>query len=427
MKEERLEDFKYDMERCIGCGGCRWVDHIYMPGVKFGQRCPSIERYLFNDHMASGRLKIANALLEKRLDYSPYLLEVIYQCNLCGACDVGCKRNLDLEVLSVLEKLRIRAVEDGKGPMPMHKAISRNILDKKNRYGANQGMRFNWMERKLTTKNSKSELLYFAGCSSSFVKRDLARATADLLNRMGLGFLVLNEEGSEEWCCGHPLIVTGQIREVKGIVENNLKMIRDTEAKAVLTNCAQCYKTLKVDYPKIMGLSTLDLGFKVIHIVELVDDLIEKGKLRFDRELKMKATYHDPCNLGRLSEDWIHWEGSRKRYGILEPPKVFRRGTYGVYDPPRRILKSIPGIEFIEMIRFKENAFCCGFGGGVKEAFNEFSQWTASKRIEEAEEIGAEILVTSCPYCEMQFEEVVERRGLNLKILDILELIQIAI
>ena len=101
-KERRLEDFKYDAERCIGCGGCRWVDHIYMSGVKYGQKCPSIQRYLFLDHQAAGRLKIANALLEGRLRYSPYLLKTIYQCNLCGACDVGCKRNLDLEVLSVL-------------------------------------------------------------------------------------------------------------------------------------------------------------------------------------------------------------------------------------------------------------------------------------------------------------------------------------
>ncbi len=120
-------------------------------------------------------------------------------------------------------------------------------------------------------------------------------------------------------------------------------------------------------------------------------------------------------------------EGERKRYGILEPPKIFRRGTRGVYDPPRRILSNIPGIEFMEMIRYKENAFCCGFGGGVKEAFREFALWTASRRIEEAEEVGAEALVTACPYCEEQFQEVVEMRGLSLKILDISELISLSI
>ncbi len=427
----KLKDFKYDMERCIGCSGCRWVDHIYMSGVKYGQRCPSIERYLFNDHLASGRLKIANALVEKRLDYSPYLLDVIYQCNLCGACDVGCKRNLDLEVLSVLEMLRVKAVEDGQGPMPEHKACAENILKKKNRYGGSQKTRFSWMDKNLIRGNEKnrapSELLYFVGCASSFVKRNLAKSTADLLNKIGVGFSVLNGEGSEEWCCGHPLIVTGQVKDAKDIVENNLKMIRNTKAKTVITNCAECYKTLKVDYPKIMGFSTEDLGFKVIHLVELVDDLIGKDEIKFNKEVRMKVAYHDPCHLGRLSEPWIHWEGERKKYGVLEPPKIFRRGTYGIYDPPRRILDSIPGIEFVEMIRYKENAFCCGFGGGVKEAFNEFALWTASKRIEEVGEIGAEALITACPYCEEQFEEAVKRKNLNLKILDMAELIHLAI
>jgi len=259
------------------------------------------------------------------------------------------------------------------------------------------------------------------------VKKNLAISTADLLNKIGINFYVLNEGDLQEWCCGHPLIVTGQLKDAKKIIENNLKMIRNVEAKTVLTNCAECYKTLKVDYPKVMGFSTEELGFKVIHLVELIDDLIRKNEIRFKRETEMKVTYHDPCNLGRLSEPWIKWEGKRKRYGILEPPKIFRRGTHGVYDQPRTILSSIPGIKFIEMIRYKENAFCCGFGGGVKEAFNEFSLWTAGKRIEEAEEIGVEALVTACPYCEEQFEEVVRRKNLNLKILDIAEVIHLAL
>ena len=420
----RLEDFKYDMERCIGCSGCRWVDHIYMSGVKYGQRCPSIDRYLFNDHLASGRLKIANAFIEKRLDYSPYLLDVIYRCNLCGACDVGCKRNLDLEVLSVLESLRVRAVEDGQGPMAGQKACAENILNKKNRYGGNQKTRFDWMDKESI---SNPEVLYFAGCAASFVKKSVAQSTAAFLNKLGVGFSVLNEEGSQEWCCGHPLIVTGQIKDARNIVEHHLKSIRDTGAKTILTSCAECYKTWKVDYPKIMGLSTEDLGFQVVHLVELIDDLIGKGGIQFNREVKMKVTYHDPCNLGRLSEPWMHWEGKRGKYGVLEPPKKFRLGTYGIYDPPRRILKSIPGIELGEMIRYKENAYCCGSGGGVKEAFKEFSLWTASRRIEEAEETGAEAIITACPYCEQQFEEVVKSKGLNIRVLDMAELIDLAL
>jgi Fe-S oxidoreductase len=428
-KERRLEDFKYDAERCIGCGGCRWVDHIYMSGVKYGQKCPSIQRYLFLDHQAAGRLKIANALLEGRLRYSPYLLKTIYQCNLCGACDVGCKRNLDLEVLSVLELLRARAVEDGKGPMPEHKALCKNITSKKNRYGASQKARFKWVDKDWFNEKDRSSpaYLYFVGCASSFFDRSLAKSTAGLLHKTGATFSLLNKKDSEEWCCGHPLIVTGQIKEAKKIIENNLKAIKETRAQVVLTSCAECYKTIKVDYPKIMGVSTKDLGFKVTHLVEFLDDAIEKKEITFKKKLNMKVTYHDPCNLGRLSEPWIHWEGVRKKYGVLDPPKEFRRGTYGVYDPPRRILNRIPGIELVEMIRHKENTWCCGAGGGVKEAFFDFSMWTASKRLEEMEEAGAEAIITACPYCKEIFQQAAKKTEKQVKVLDIVEVLHLAL
>jgi len=430
-KVRKLEDFKYDAERCIGCGGCRWVDHIYMSGVKYGQRCPSIQRYLFLDHQASGRLKIANALLEGRIKYSPYLLKTIYQCNLCGACDAGCKRNLDLEVLSVLELLRIKAVEDGQGPMAEQKKLSKIITATKNRYGASQKTRFGWMEeggRNEAAKGlSSPEVLYFVGCAASFSRKDLAKTTFGLLGKIGVECCFLNGAGNEEWCCGYPLIATGQIKNAQLLIEHNLKAIKASGAKTVLTTCAECYKTIKVDYPKMLGISTEDLGFRVMHLVELIDDLLTKKSIEFCNQLRMTVTYHDPCNLGRLSEPTIHWEGERKMYGILDPPKRVRRGTHGIYDAPRRVLSAIPGIEFVEMVRFKENAWCCGAGGGVKEAFPDFSMWTAQKRLQEVEETGAEALISACPYCEELFKEAAKERGSQLRILDIAEIIRLAL
>jgi hypothetical protein len=116
----KLETYRYDMERCVICGGCRWVDHIYTPGVRFGVRCPSIAYYDFNEYVAYGREEIGLALINGELDYSPRFIDAVFQCQLCGACDAGCKRNLDLEVLMVLETLRARCVEAGQGPLPPH-------------------------------------------------------------------------------------------------------------------------------------------------------------------------------------------------------------------------------------------------------------------------------------------------------------------
>jgi len=131
--------------------------------------------------------------------------------------------------------------------------------------------------------------------------------------------------------------------------------------------------------------------------------------------------------LGRLSEPWIPWEGKHVRWGCTEPPKEWRRGTYGIYEPPRKILRSIPGIELVEMIRVRENAWCCGAGAGMREADKDFALWTAGGRLDEVRQIGAEAIVSSCPYCKENFKEAVNARDEKVKVYDISELILDAI
>ena len=122
-----LSNFAYDMSRCIKCKGCYWVEHTYMPGVRFSTRCPSNVWNDFDAYGAFGKCRIGLAVLEGKLQWTPKLLEIIYADPLCGACDVGCKRNLDLEIELILESLRVRAVKDGAGPMPAHKKVADNI------------------------------------------------------------------------------------------------------------------------------------------------------------------------------------------------------------------------------------------------------------------------------------------------------------
>jgi Fe-S oxidoreductase len=142
------------------------------------------------------------------------------------------------------------------------------------------------------------------------------------------------------------------------------------------------------------------MGFKVLHVTEYFNQLIKEGKIQFNKAVKANVTYHDPCNLGRLSEDWYHWQGQRLRNGILEPEKIWRRGDKGVYEPPREILKQIPGINLVEMERTRDNAFCCGGGAGVKNTYKEYALETARERFEEVKGTGAEMIVTCCPACK---------------------------
>jgi len=419
----KLEQYQYDMERCIHCGGCRWVDHIYTPGVRFGVKCPSIARYDFDEYSAYGREEIGLALLKGELDYSPRFIDAVFQCQLCGACDAGCKRNLDLEPLLALETLRARCVADGQGPLPAHKKVAESIAKSNNRYGSPHDNRPKWLTKDVKPA-AKADICYFVGCAASYTATALAQATARILQATGTEFMLL---GSEEWCCGHPLYVSGQVDAFVKQMEHNLEALEKSGAGTVLVNCAECYKTWKVDYPKVLGKSTADMGFNVVHIVEYVDQLLKDGKLKFDNPVELKLTYHDSCNLGRLSEPWIHWEGTRGKYGCLEPSKEYRRGTYGIYQPPRDILSAIPGVELVEMYRMRENTWCCGAGGGVRDANKDFALWTAQDRLEEAKAVGAEAIVSACPYCRENFSEAIKNQGEKLKAYDITELIARAI
>ena len=168
---------------------------------------------------------------------------------------------------------------------------------------------------------------------------------------------------------------------------------------------------------------------EVLHTSEYFSRLIEEGKLKPNKKVATTVTYHDPCYLGRMGEPYIHWEGREipGHIRIFDPPKEYRRGTYGVYEPPRDVLNSIPGLKIVEMDRRKEFTWCCGAGGGVRESNPEFAGWTARERILEAETTGAEAIVTACPGCEQSFRDTIKSSGSSLKIYDIIELLEKAV
>jgi Fe-S oxidoreductase len=248
----QLEDYRYDALSCPRCSNCKWVDHVYVRSHRFAKICPINTRYGFNAYSAHGLLDIALALLDGRLDYTPGLLGAVYRCTLCGACDVRCKRNLDLEILMVLEGLRHRCVRDGQGPPPEHRAISERVASSHNRYGAPAANRLGWLDKR-ARRAQKAEVLYFVGCNQSYVQKGSARAVAQLLRASGAVFALL---GEEEWCCGRPLMAAGLSEPARELMQHNLEALAATGATTIVTGCAECYKTWKVDYPRLLKKST---------------------------------------------------------------------------------------------------------------------------------------------------------------------------
>jgi Fe-S oxidoreductase len=389
-----------------------------MPGIQFPTRCPSNTWNDFDSYGAFGKMRIGTAIAEKRLKWTPKLLEIIYADPLCGACDVGCKRNLDLEIGLTLEALRIQAVKDGAGPMPAHKKVAQNIAKNHNQFGAPHENRKKWLTPDIKVAQ-KADLIYFVGCSASYTNPEIAKATAKILNASGTPFTIMQDE----WCCGNTLFSVGMIDEARELAKRNIEAIKKTGATTLLTSCAEGYRMWKVDYPKMLNIPTADLGFRVIHLVEFVDEVIHKGSLKLTKPVDLRLAYHDSCGISRLSDPWTPYKGERGWMGTVSPALKRRRGKSGLYSQPRNILNSIPGVKFVEMPRTRENSFCCGAGRGTKEAFPELASFSAKHRLEEVRKVGAEALISACPWCKNNFAQAAKESGDSLKVMDISELI----
>ena len=229
----------------------------------------------------------------------------------------------------------------------------------------------------------------------------------------------------DEWCDGNYVCATGQMDLAKELAEHNVAAIEASGAKTVITSSAECYKSLKVDYPKLLRKSTEDMPYTTLHLTEYLDQLMQEGKLEFKNPVQMKVTYHDPCNLGRLSEPWQEWVPNYVR--VIPIGKVWRRGDRGIYDPPRNVLKGISGIELVEMERSRSNAWCAGSCGGTAVAFPDFALWTAGERIEEALATGADAIVTCSPEVKELLIKAADAKKASMAVYDITEIILQAI
>ena len=419
-----LERYQGDMEMCCRCSCCKFIPMQQVKGWEYANVCPSISKYNFHSYSGGGRLNIGAEMLKKGFNYTDKLLDIVYNCQMCGACGVSCNYAMDMEVLQPINEFRIKCVEDGKTNPALGKAIKH--LREQGSMVPTTGKRGDWaagLHIKDAAKE-KVEVLYHVGCLTSYDKnmQKLAKATAKILKKAKVDFGIA---GDNETCCGGRAYQMGYEKDFLKQARKNMAFVKKTGAKTIVTSCADGYQAFKVLYDKYK----LKEDLEVLHISEYMARLIDEGRLKLRKKLDLAVTYHDPCRLGRLGEPWVHWEGKKipgDRF-VFDPPKQYRRGTQGVYQPPRDVLKSIDGITFTEMTRIKEYAWCCGAGGGVNESNPQFAQWTARKRIEEANATGAEAIVTACPWCEKTLIEAIEESGSQLKVYDIVELVEKAI
>jgi Fe-S oxidoreductase len=319
-------------------------------------------------------------------------------------------------------ELRAKLVEDGQC-LPQHKAMIDSFRKEGNTLSKPKADRGKWAEG-LDVKRSnkeKAEVVFHAGCQFSYDEelQKAARAAVTLLKNAGVDISIMDEK---ETCCGTRAYTMGYRREFTKSAASHIEAWTEAGVKKVVTSCSDCYYGFKRLYPKAGS------KFEVLHTVEFIDRLIKEGKIKFTQRIPMTVTYHDPCHLGRQGEPYVPWNGVEKKIRnqvvVYEPRRPRYNGAWGVYDPPRNVLRSIPGLELVEMERIREYAWCCGAAGGVREAYPDFAKWTATERIEEAKSTGAEAIVSACPWCERNFIDAIHTLAEKMKVLDVVELVQ---
>jgi Fe-S oxidoreductase len=416
-----LEDYRAEMECCSRCSACKFIPLEKITGYEHANACPSISHYDFHSYSGGGRMGFGLGLLGGRVEYTPKTTEVVYNCNLCGACDISCKYAMEFDVLEPLYAVREEVVKHGQTIPVWDKLVEGmakgaptllNPTGKRGRWASNLDVK-DYAKEKVAT-------IYHAGCLAGYDEASgkVAGAAVSLLRKAGVDVGIAKDA---ELCCGGRAYEMGYRDEALAQARLNVARFEESGATELVTGCAHCYQYFKVLYPKL----GLDPGLKVRHVTEYLADLVAKGTLRPTKPVNMTVTYHDPCHLGRLSEPWIAWEGVQRErhFRVYDPPRVLRRGTHGVYAPPRDLLAAIPGVKLVEMDRINEYAWCCGAGGGVRETNPEFAAWTAGERMAEAESTGADALVTACPHCVQNLAGA----SSDLKVYDVVEILDKAI
>jgi Fe-S oxidoreductase len=238
------------------------------------------------------------------------------------------------------------------------------------------------------------EVLYWVGCLGSFDARNqrIARAIAEILTEAGVRFAIL---GTEESCCGDPARRPGNEYLYQTLAQTNIEVMNTYGVRKILANCPHCFNTIKNEYPQYGG------NYEVLHHSEFIDYLIKEGRISLANRIEEAITYHDPCYIGRYND---------------------------IYDAPRSVLEAIPGVELREMGRTRNNALCCGAGGGRMWVEEHIGRRMNQNRMDDALATGAPTLAAACPFCTSMFEDGIKGKevGDKIRLMDLAEMVALS-
>ncbi|MBI5572437.1 MAG: FAD-binding protein [Desulfomonile tiedjei] len=364
---------------CIQCGFCR-------------AGCPTFGETTLESLNAKGRVTLAYNMLVGNIEPSEDLAKRLYQCMMCLNCRAVCPAAV--KVSDVVRAARERLVEKGFLPEVFKPALA-SMIDAANPLLAPVEKRADsYPANYRKAVPGETDAILHMGCVTSFQDVKIIPAIVQVLDKAGVNYGAL---GEEESCCGYLAYLVGDMPTFRSAMEKYGERTDKYKPKELITTCAGCLKTFRDLYPKYGGGN----GLTVLHAVEVVEKLINEGRLQFKTDApQLKVAYHDPCDMGR---------------------------HMGVYEPPRNVLKALPGIELVEFHLNRDKAKCCGGGGGMKGFDNQLAGDIGYKRLLSAVDLGADVIVSACPSCKGSFNQAAARarkeRKAKIKVMDIMELV----
>lgn len=382
-----------DLYACTECGRCQSVCPAWNTGKPLSPKLLIMD---LRDHLLEEGPKVLQRLAAGEKPDEVALVpgivddDVVWSCTTCGACVQECP--VDIEHVDTIVDLR-RALVMGESRFPAEAgAMLRNLETRSNPWGIAQSQRADWAEGLdvAVVNGVAPEYLYWVGCAGSFDERarDISRAVAELLRRAGVSFAIL---GPRELCTGDPARRMGNEFLFQTLAEQNIETMDAAGVTKVIANCPHCFNTLRNEYPQYGG------NYEVIHHTELLGRLVAEGRLRPTEQVDTLLAYHDPCYLGRHNQ---------------------------VYDAPRDVLASVPGVRTVEMPRHKERGMCCGAGGARMWMEEGIGKRINTERMDEAAATGANTVGVACPYCLIMLDDGAKGRGDTTEVLDIAQLVR---
>ena len=343
-------------------------------------------------------LKSRSGLLQKILKRKgpseeewKHFSDTVFRCTLCANCQEVCPVGIHLRDLWV--SLRQDLVHSEFYPDKVE-IIKENLEKSRNVFGEDNEERTDWVEDIRDAPahgfvKDQAEVVYFPGCVAAYfpLAQKIPMALAEILEASAIDFTLL---GEEEWCCGFPLLGAGLKELLREFIDHNMEAVRKKGARKIVFACPSCYQMWREFYPA---------EFETTHATELLIDVIQNKRVPL-KHLPLTVTYHDPCDLGR---------GAR------------------VFEAPRQVIRSIPGITLVELHHNREGCTCCGGGGNLEMIDTNLSAKIAKHKIDEALKTGAQAVVTSCQQCVRTMTTYVKRNKVPLEVLDITQLVHRAL